>query len=152
MSQRGRCFVKRTTKLFGQGFTLLGRNLQDENYNNVIESTENSVYLSLGLQIQLVSNQHQRDVLSESNTRNKLPILGRLLEAVSIGDRVANNEAFSAAHVLITHGSELDLARSVQDIQQGCFAINDRLLLIRVLDRWIMIVEEAVAHELERDG
>lgn len=134
VAQGGRSFVERAAKLFGQRFALLRRDL------------------ALGLQVQLVCHQHQRYVFRQSYPCDQLPILGRFLEAVPIRDGVTDDETLAATHILVAHGSKLHLAGRIQYVEQGGFPIDDGLLLVRVLNRRIVVVQEAMAHELECDG
>lgn len=71
---------------------------------------------------------------------------------MSIGNRVADDEPLAASHILIPHGGEFHLTGSVQYVQQGRFAIDDGLLLVRVLNRRVVIVQKTVTHKLKRDG
>lgn len=90
-------------------------------------------HFPLGREVAFIAHQHQRRVLRGAHSRDQFAVLQGLLEAMSVGNGVADEEALSAAHVLIAHSCELDLASSVEDIQQCGLAIDHRLLLVRVL-------------------
>lgn len=66
-----------------------------------------------------------------------------------IGNRVADDETFAAPHILIAHGRKLDLAGRIEDIEQRGLSIDYGLLLVRVFDRGIVIIQEAMADELQ---
>jgi len=90
--------------------------------------------------------------------------------------RIAYDETFTATHILVPHGRELNLSSSVEYVQQSGLIVNYRLLLIRILctartmcndnrercnrrlstilngqltNCGVMVVQETVAHELQ---
>lgn len=115
VTQCGRCLEEGTAELVGQVLALLGG------------------HAALRLQVHLVGDQYQRNVLRETHSCDKLSVLGGLLEAVAVGDRVANDETFATAHVLVPHGRELHLAGGIKDIEESGLVVDDRLLLVGVL-------------------
>lgn len=115
MTQCSRCLEEGATELIGQILALLGGDT------------------SLRFQIHLIGYQHQRYVLGETNACDEFTIFGCLLKAMAICDWIADDETFAATHVLVPHGCELDLASSVEYVQQGGLIVDYRLLLVRVL-------------------
>lgn len=49
---------------------------------------------------------------------------------MAVCHRIANDESLTASHVLISHSSEFNLTSCVENVEQGGFSIDDRLLLI----------------------
>ena len=82
----------------------------------------------------------------------EIPVLLRLEEGVAVGDRVADEEALAAAHVLLPHRRELGLARGVQDVEQAGLAVDDRALDVGVLDGGVVVVEEVPLDVLQGEG
>ena len=70
---------------------------------------------------------------SLSHLENEVSVLLCLEEGVLVRDRVADDEALPAAHVLLPHRRELHLPRSVQDVQQARLQVYHGALLVRVL-------------------
>ena len=65
---------------------------------------------------------------SLSHLENEVSVLLCLEEGVLVRDRVADDEALPAAHVLLPHRRELHLPRSVQDVQQARLPVDHRPL------------------------
>lgn len=87
-----------TTKLHGESFSFFEGNF------------------TLWLKIEFVGNQNQWNVFGESHSSDEFSILACFLEAVTVTDGIANDETFSTSHILISHGSELNLASSIEDV------------------------------------
>ena len=68
-------------------------------------------HLTLVLEIALVSDEHHREVVLVFDSKDLLVELVDLLERLSSGDRVNEDEPFSGAHVLFTHRSIENIVR-----------------------------------------
>lgn len=74
------------------------------------------------------------------------------LERIAGGDRVNEEEAFTSAHVLLAHSSVFLLTSGVEDVEQCDLFVDDTLLAVRVLDCWIVFVDEVTLNELDGEG
>lgn len=108
--------------------------------------------LSLILKIALVSYDDNRERILVLHTKNLLMESANFLERVAGGDRVNEEEAFTSAHVLLAHGSVFLLTSGVEDVEQCDLFINDALLAVRVLDCWVVFVDEVTLNELNGEG
>lgn len=105
--------------------------------------------LSLILQIALVSHDDDRERILVLHTKNLLMESTNFLERIAGGDRVNQEEAFASAHVLLPHSSIFLLTSGVEDVEQCDFFIDDALLAVRVLDCWVVFVDEVTLNELD---
>jgi len=96
------------------------------------------------LQIHLVSNEDDWDFLGCSNFCNQVSVLYCLVETVPVRDAVADDESLPTAHVLLAHCREFNLPGSVEDIKEARLRVDDGALLVGVLDRRVMVVDEVV--------
>ncbi len=71
---------------------------------------------------------------------------------MSVRDGITNDEAFAAPHVLLPHGGELDLTGRVQNVEQAGLRVDHSSLLVSVLDRRVMVVDEVVLDILQGQG
>lgn len=94
-AKRGGCLVERAAELTRERFTLVGCDL------------------ALHLQVELIADEYKWRVFRGAYLLDQFAIFERFLETVAVGDAVANEETFAAAHVLVSHGSEFHLSSCV---------------------------------------
>lgn len=85
---------------------------------------------AVGLQIALVSDNNDGEVVLVLDAQDLLLVRHDFLKGLARGDRVDQKEAFSRAHVLLSHGRVFLLASRVQNVQQGDFIIDHALLAV----------------------
>lgn len=87
---------------------------------------------SLALQITLVADNNHGEVVLVLDSQNLLLESGDFLETLARCDGVDEQETFTRAHVLLSHGAVLLLAGGIEDVEKGDFIVNDTLLAVRV--------------------
>lgn len=108
--------------------------------------------LSFILKIALVSHDDDRERILVLHTKDLLMESANFLERIAGSDGVNEEEAFTSAHVLFAHCSIFLLAGSVEDVEQRDLIIDDALLAVRVLDCWVVFVDEVTLNELNGEG
>ena len=88
--------------------------------------------LPLAIEIALVTDDNHGEVVLVLYSQDLLLERHNLLEALSVGYRVDEQEALACAHVLLAHGRVLLLAGCVEHIEQGDLVVDDTLLAVRV--------------------
>lgn len=89
-------------------------------------------HLPLAVKIALVAHDDHGEVVLVLYSEDLLLECHNLLEALSVGYRVDEQEALAGPHVLLAHRRVFLLASCVEHVEQGDLIIDDTLLAIRV--------------------
>jgi len=89
-------------------------------------------YFALAFQIALVSDNDDREVVLVLDSQYLLLKRPDLLERLSRGDAVDEEETFTSTHVLFSHGRVLFLTGGIENIEEGNFFIDNTLLAVGV--------------------
>lgn len=108
--------------------------------------------LSVAVEVELVCHEDHGDVVPCAHLPDELPVLLGLEKGAPVGDGVADDESLAAAHVLLSHCSELDLSGGIEDVQQAGLGVDHGPLLVGVLDGRVVVVNKIVLHILEGEG
>jgi len=108
--------------------------------------------LSLILKITLVGHDDDRKRILILDAKNLLVESANFLERIAGGDGVDEEKTFTGAHVLLAHSSIFLLTSGIKDVKQCDLLVNDTLFAVRVLDCWIVFVDELALDELDGEG
>lgn len=103
-------------------------------------------------EITLVSDQDDWHLITILRLQDSVPELTDLIEGGPCGEGEDQQEALTSLHVLVSHGTVLLLSGCVQDVQEARDVINSDLLPVRVLNGWIVLLNEVILHERDGDG
>lgn len=74
-----------------------------------------------------------------------------LIEGGVVVDAVEDDEALARTDPLSLERGELFLAGGVEDVEDGYLFVDDELLAVRRLDRWIVVFDKVVRNQLNRE-
>uniref|UniRef100_A0A0V0J169 Uncharacterized protein n=1 Tax=Schistocephalus solidus TaxID=70667 RepID=A0A0V0J169_SCHSO len=106
----------------------------------------------LRVQIAFVAHQHQWNLLSILHAQDLVVEVGEVIEGGLGGHGVAEDETLTIFHVEVTHCRKLLRARGVQNLQHALLAVDINLLSVAIFDRWIVLLNENILNELDREG
>jgi len=130
----GRCLEEGTSKALGKILPLRHANL------------------TLVLEIAFVACQYHWHLVFILYTKDLLAERRDFVKGGSRGDGINAKKSLACAHVLISHSAILLLARSIQDVEKAGLVIDGNLLTVRILDGRVVLVDEMVLDQLDREG